>query len=68
VSMVQIGASIEYETALPPADLPDDMKALPGASLQFLSLKAIDGFKVRRALATGKQAAGRDDDDRAGPR
>jgi hypothetical protein len=50
VSMVQIAASIEYETAPPPADLPDDMKALPGASLQFLSLKAIDGFKVQAAL------------------
>ena len=34
--MAQIVASIEYETASPPAGLPDDMQALPGASLRFL--------------------------------
>jgi predicted alpha/beta-fold hydrolase len=48
--MAQIAASIEYETAPPPAGLPDDMKALPGVSLRFLSIKAIDGFKVQAAL------------------
>jgi pimeloyl-ACP methyl ester carboxylesterase len=48
--MAQIVASIEYETAPPPACLPDDMRALPGASLRFLSIKAVDGFKVRAAL------------------
>jgi hypothetical protein len=47
--MAQIVASIEYETASPPAGLPDDMQALPGASLRFLSIKAIDGL-VRAAL------------------
>src|SRR5262245_52780618 len=50
MSMAQIAASIEYETAPPPADLPDDMQPLPGASLQFLSIKAIDGFKAQAAL------------------
>jgi len=50
VSMAQIAASIEYETAPPPAGLPDDMHALPGASLRFLSIKTIDGFKVQAAL------------------
>jgi hypothetical protein len=50
VSMAQIAASIEYETAPPPTGLPDDMHALPGASLLFLSIKAIDGFKVQAAL------------------
>ena len=50
MSMPQIAASIEYETAPPPAGLPDDMHALPGASLRFLSIKAIDGFKVQAAL------------------
>ncbi len=50
MSVAQIAASIEYETASPPAGLPDDMQALPGASLQFLSIKAIDGFKVQAAL------------------
>src|SRR6266478_8906160 len=48
--MAQIAASIEYETAPSPAGLPDEMHAPPGASLRFLSIKAIDGFKVRAAL------------------
>jgi hypothetical protein len=48
--MAQIAASIEYETASLPAGLPDDMHALPGASLRFLSIKAIDEFKVQAAL------------------
>jgi hypothetical protein len=48
--MAQIAAIIEYETASPPAGLPDDMHALPGASLRFLLIKAIDGFRVQAAL------------------
>ncbi len=48
--MAQIAASIEYETAPSPAGLPDEMHALPGASLRFLSSEAVDGFKVRAAL------------------
>src|SRR6266851_4921804 len=48
--MAQIAASIEYETASLPAGLPDDMHALPSASLRFLSIKAIDGFEVEAAL------------------
>jgi alpha-beta hydrolase superfamily lysophospholipase len=57
--MVQIAASIEYEAASPPAGLPDDVEALPGASLRYLSIKAIDGFKVHAALwqPENKQAA-----------
>jgi hypothetical protein len=52
--MTRIAASIEYETIPRPAGLPDDLQALPGASLRFLSIKAIDGFKVEAAsLATG---------------
>ena len=46
----QIAARIEYEPCPRPAGLPDDMQALPGASLRFLSIKAIDGFKVEVAL------------------
>jgi pimeloyl-ACP methyl ester carboxylesterase len=46
----QVAASIEFDTAARPTGLPDDMQALPGASLQFLSIKAIDGFKVDAAL------------------
>jgi predicted alpha/beta-fold hydrolase len=48
--MAQIAASIEHEAALPPSGLPDDMQALPGATLRFLSIKAIDGFKIQAAL------------------
>jgi pimeloyl-ACP methyl ester carboxylesterase len=48
--MAQFAASIEYETAPAPTGLPDDMQPLPGASLRFLSIKAIDGFKVQAAL------------------
>ena len=50
MSMAQIAASIEYETTSLPAGLPDEMQVLPGASLRFLSIKAIDGFKVQSAL------------------
>jgi pimeloyl-ACP methyl ester carboxylesterase len=48
--MARIAASIEYEDAPPPDGLPDDMEPLPGASLRFVSIKAIDGFKVQAAL------------------
>ena len=48
--MAQIAASIEYEAARPPDGLPDDMEPLPGASLRFLSIKTLDGFKVQAAL------------------
>jgi pimeloyl-ACP methyl ester carboxylesterase len=46
----QIAASIEFDAAPRPAGLPEDMQPLPGASLKFLSIKAIDGFKVDAAL------------------
>jgi pimeloyl-ACP methyl ester carboxylesterase len=48
--MAQIAASIEYEAAPAPDGLPDDMQPLPGPSLRFLSMKAIDGFAVQAAL------------------
>jgi alpha-beta hydrolase superfamily lysophospholipase len=48
--MAQIAASITYETTPPPTGLPDDMRPLPGASLRFLSIKAIDDFQVAAAL------------------
>jgi alpha-beta hydrolase superfamily lysophospholipase len=48
--MAQIAASVECEAARPPDDLPDDMQALPGATLRFLSIKAIDGFEIQAAL------------------
>jgi pimeloyl-ACP methyl ester carboxylesterase len=46
----QIAASIEFDAAPRFPGLPDDMQPLPGASLQFLSIKAIDGFKIDAAL------------------
>ena len=48
--MAQIAASVEHEAARPPDGLPDEMQALPGASLSYLAIKAIDGFKVQAAL------------------
>ena len=50
VEAAQIAASIGYQAAPRPDGLPDDMQPLPGASLRFLSIKAIDGFKVEAAL------------------
>jgi pimeloyl-ACP methyl ester carboxylesterase len=46
----QVAASIEFDAAPRPAGLPEDMQPLPGASLKFLSIKAIDGFKIDAAL------------------
>jgi len=46
----QIAASIEFDAAPRPSALPDDMQPLQGSSLQFLSVKAIDGFKIDAAL------------------
>jgi pimeloyl-ACP methyl ester carboxylesterase len=46
----QIAASIEYESEARPSSVPDDMQSLPGASLRFLSIKTIDGFKIDAAL------------------
>src|SRR5260370_31863028 len=46
----QVAASIEFDAAPRPAVLPEDMQPLPGASLKFLALKAIDGSKVDAAL------------------
>jgi pimeloyl-ACP methyl ester carboxylesterase len=48
--MTRIAASIECETIPRPAGLPDDMQPLHGAWLQFLSIRALDGFKVEAAL------------------
>ena len=49
-SGAEVAASIEYEVVPRPAGLPDDMQAPPGATLKFLSIKAIDGFKIDAAL------------------
>jgi pimeloyl-ACP methyl ester carboxylesterase len=46
----QVAASIEFDAAPRLAGLPDDMQPLPGASLKFLSIKAIDGYRMDAAL------------------
>jgi pimeloyl-ACP methyl ester carboxylesterase len=46
----QVAASIEFDTAPRPTSLPADMQPLPGASLKFLAIKAIDGSKIDAAL------------------
>jgi pimeloyl-ACP methyl ester carboxylesterase len=46
----QVAASIAFDAAPRPAGLPDDMQPLSGASLKFLAIKAIDGFKIDAAL------------------
>jgi len=50
VVTAQTAVSITFETTPSPAGLPDDMRPLPGANFRFLSIKAIDGFKVAAAL------------------
>jgi pimeloyl-ACP methyl ester carboxylesterase len=46
----EIAVSIAFDAAPRPSGLPEDMQPLPGASLKFLAIKAIDGFKVDAAL------------------
>ena len=46
----QVAASIEFDAAPRPAGLPEDMQPLPGASLKFLAIRAIDGSKIDAAL------------------
>jgi hypothetical protein len=46
----QIAASIEYEVTPRPAAVPESFQGGPALSLQFLTIKAIDGFRVDAAL------------------
>ena len=46
----EIASSIEYDFVPRPAGLPDDMQALPGATLKFLNIRTMDGYNVRAAL------------------
>lgn len=50
MSQAHVAASITYEEMPRPEGLPDDMQPLRGVGLQFLSIGAIDGFKVAAAL------------------
>jgi hypothetical protein len=57
----QIAASIEFDAAPRPPGLPEDMQPLPGASLKFLSIKAIDGFGLRPIPAITPPFGGAED-------
>jgi pimeloyl-ACP methyl ester carboxylesterase len=46
----QVAASIEYAFIPRPHNLPADMQPLPGATLRFLSIKALDGYTMQAAL------------------
>jgi pimeloyl-ACP methyl ester carboxylesterase len=50
VSRAHVAASISYEETPRPRGLPDDLQPLPDVSLRFLSISAIDGFKIAAAL------------------
>ena len=50
MSQAHIAASISYEETPRPQGLPGDLQASPDVSLRFLSINAIDRFKVVAAL------------------
>jgi hypothetical protein len=50
MSQTHVAARITYEETPRPQGLPDDLQPLPDVGLRFLSIKAIDGFKVAAAL------------------
>ena len=50
MSQVHVVAGIAYEETPRPGGLPDDMQPLPGVGLRFLSISAIDGFRIAAAL------------------
>jgi pimeloyl-ACP methyl ester carboxylesterase len=46
----QVAAAIEYEATQAPPGLPENFQPQGGATLQFLAIKALDGFRVEAAL------------------
>ncbi|MBM3546070.1 MAG: hypothetical protein FJX54_03895, partial [Alphaproteobacteria bacterium] len=50
MSQAHVAASITYEETPRPKGLPDELKPLPDVGLRFLSISAIDGFKIAAAL------------------
>ncbi len=50
MSQAQVAASIGYEETPRPKGLPDELEPLPNVRLRFLSISAIDGFKIAAAL------------------
>ena len=49
-SQPHVAAGIAFEETPRPEGLPDDMQPLPGVGLRFLSISAIDGFRIAAAL------------------
>jgi pimeloyl-ACP methyl ester carboxylesterase len=50
MSQAHVAASITYEETPRPEELPYDFQPLPDVRLRFLSISAIDGFKIAAAL------------------
>src|SRR5215831_18652263 len=50
MSQAHVAAGISYEETPRPEGLPDDMQPLSGVGLRFLSISAIDGFRIAAAL------------------
>src|SRR5262249_23701274 len=50
VRAAQVAATIEFDAAPRPSVVPEDMQPLPGASLKFLAIKALDGSNIDAAL------------------
>jgi hypothetical protein len=50
MSQAHVAAAIAYEETPRPEGLLDDMQPLPGVGLRFLSISAIDGFRIAAAL------------------
>lgn len=49
-ALVQVAASIAWEETPRPQGLPDELQPLPDVGLRFLSIRAIDGFRIAAAL------------------
>src|SRR5216684_3279379 len=50
MSQAHVAAGIAYEETPRPEGLPDEMQPLPSVGLRFLSISAIDGFRIAAAL------------------
>ena len=57
MSQAHVAAGIAYEETPRPGGLPDDMQPLPGVRLRFLSISAIDGFRIAAGFASGCHSA-----------
>jgi hypothetical protein len=51
MSQAHVAASITYEETPRPKGLPDELQPLTDVTLRFLSISAIDGFKIAAAVS-----------------